>query len=264
MDPQPPHPLFAAMETLQAIAKYKQRSFETSLNSHVPLIEFSNASTSPEVVLIGDSMIERMLTTAHCGPNLVSSWPSKIMLTDEHGEQLQEGRVLNLGVGGDKIQNVAYRLVGDSAQGLRSVADMLAERKSVKLWVLQVGTNNLSAKKGLTEGDTDALKILVEALLEIGREDCRVLVTGLFLRRDISWDKIEKANESIQRVVGEISNGKPEGGEERVIWLPPTGEVKEDHLVDHVHLTEEGYKLWIGGSLAGEVAKVYKEFGGDH
>ncbi|KAK4172112.1 SGNH hydrolase-type esterase domain-containing protein [Triangularia setosa] len=259
MEPPPPSLLSPAMEALKAMAKYKLRSFETSMNSHIPLLQSTKSLPSPDVVLIGDSMIERMLTTACCGPNLVSSWPSKTMLLDGNSKRLQGGLVMNLGVGGDKIQNVAYRLVGDPTRGLRSVADMLTERKSVRLWVLQVGTNNLSRKKGLGDRDVDALKKLVEALLEIGRDDCKVLVTGIFLRKDIPWENIEKANESIQRVVDEVNKGGLANGGERVTWLPAAGEVKEEHLVDHVHLSEEGYRQWIGGLLAGEIVKIYRE-----
>ncbi|KAK0665475.1 SGNH hydrolase-type esterase domain-containing protein [Cercophora samala] len=235
------------MEALKTIAKYKQRSFQTSLNSHIPLFESMSPTdlSSPDVVLIGDSMIERMLTTGNCGPNLTSPWPSTTMLPDDSTKQLQGDRVLNLGVGGDKIQNVAYRLVGDATRDLKSVAEVLAGRRSVKLWVLQVGTNNLNPKKGLGDGDMDALRLLVEALLEIGRADCKVLVTGLFLRRDISQNRIEQANEKIQRVIEHVESGQPG----RVVWLPATGDVKQDHLVDHVHLDEDGYRNWIGSSL---------------
>ncbi|KAK4202195.1 SGNH hydrolase-type esterase domain-containing protein [Triangularia verruculosa] len=259
MEPPPPSSTSPNLEALNKIAKYKLRSFETSLNSHIPLIESLTAPTFPDVVLIGDSMIERMLTTARCGPNLVSPWPSNEMLADGDDEQLPSGQVLNLGVGGDRIQNVASRLIGDQAQGLRSVAKMLAEQKSVKLWVLHVGTNNLSPKKGLEDKDVPALKVLIEALLEIGRVGCKVLVTGLFLRKDIAGDKIEEANDKILRVIGSINDGMPG----TVVWLPATEEVKEDHLADHVHLTEEGYKLWIGRSLAKEVMILIKCIDGE-
>ncbi|CAP68262.1 uncharacterized protein PODANS_7_4190 [Podospora anserina S mat+] len=252
MEPQPPSPPSPASSALKTIAKYKQRSFDTSLNSHIPLLESAKNPSSPDVVLIGDSMIERMLTTANCGPNLVSPWPSQTMLPKDNSKQFQAGRVLNLGVGGDKIQNVAYRLVGDPTHRLKSVADMLAARRSVKLWVLQVGTNNLSPKKGLGDGDVDALRALVEALLDIGAKGCKVLVTGLFLRKDIPWEKIQQANEKIHQVVENFASGHPAS----VLWLPATEEVKEEHLVDHVHLSEAGYKIWIGRSLADETMRV--------
>ncbi|KAK0741095.1 hypothetical protein B0T18DRAFT_432279 [Schizothecium vesticola] len=93
--------------------------------------------------------------------------------------------VLNLGVGGGKIQNMAYRLLGDASQDLKGLAGVIAARKSARLWVVHAGTNNLDLKKGLTDADRDALAMVLRGVLKIeGAEgyESRVLLTGLFPR----------------------------------------------------------------------------------
>lgn len=123
---------------------------------------------------------------------------------------------------------------------------LLAAFGSIRLWVVQAGTNNLSPKKGLTDADRDALRVLLETLLDVNPadgEECRMLVTGLFYRKDVANELVDEANAKICGVV-RVLNDK--FGSERVVFLPASAEVKTDkHLVDHVHLTLDGYRLWI-------------------
>lgn len=72
-----------------------------------------------DVVLLGDSMLERFQTTGK--------------YTQIGG--LQYPRVFNAGVGGDKIENVLYRI----RLGLLSIL----KAKNPKLVVIHIGTNNL-------------------------------------------------------------------------------------------------------------------------
>jgi platelet-activating factor acetylhydrolase IB subunit beta/gamma len=251
---------------LQSIAKPKQRSYDTSLSTHIPLLQSQtqknnvNENHGPVVVLVGDSMLERMTTTGEC-PNFTAPWPSPAMLDDTTLASLALGpgitlkridKVFNAGVGGDRIQNIAYRLAGGphlddptNQPGLPALLPLLAACGSVRLWVVQAGSNNLTPKRGLKDADRDALRVLVAALLRVepeGRE-CRVLVTGLFYRLDVKRELVDEANEKVRGVVRVLNE---EFGGERVVFLPAAKGVKaEEHLVDHVHLSLEGYQVWM-------------------
>ena len=64
---------------------------------------------------------------------------------------------INLGVGGDKIQNVLYRM----SLGL---LDML-QPLPIKLWVIHVGSNNLSPQKGpLGPREMSKLWLMIQAI----------------------------------------------------------------------------------------------------
>ncbi|KAF6816023.1 acetylhydrolase [Colletotrichum plurivorum] len=228
------------MDLLSRHAKYKQRSYETSRDRHIP--ELRSHPDEPSVVLLGDSMIERMITTGLSSSFL--PWPSAGMVSDDVIAQHNNNAsapvlrrlecVFNAGVGGDKIENLVYRLVGstDVDRPIDSLLDLLRQRK-VRVWVLHVGTNNLHPKRGLREKDLELLRLIVGALLEAGG---RVLLVGLFQRRDVGDGLVGEANEGYRRIVREFGSS--------VEFVEPA-EVEMDRcLQDHVHLNEEGYRVW--------------------
>lgn len=250
---------------LHRISKYKVRSHDTSKNSHIPLLH-SQIRDAPEngpiVVLVGDSMLERMITTGQWA-NFVEPWPSHAMLSDETLGRVNLGRetkpevtrlncVFNAGVGGDKIQNVAYRLAGTSAtnvsevegqeEALPGLLPMLAACETVKLWIVHMGANNLHPKRGLSSVDLAALRTLLSALGRVNEGKNRILVTGLTHRKDISPELVDAANVGIANVVKELD---AELGPTRVLFGRPPAVDTGKHLDDHVHLNLEGYRLWV-------------------
>ncbi|KAL2019058.1 hypothetical protein VTK56DRAFT_10162 [Thermocarpiscus australiensis] len=74
--------------------------------------------------------------------------------------------------GGDRIHNVAYRLVGDrhpedGERGLTGLLPLLAACESLRQWVAHIGTTNLSPKKGLSYLDWDALWVMKDVSREL-------------------------------------------------------------------------------------------------
>ncbi|KAL2260908.1 hypothetical protein VTK26DRAFT_4961 [Humicola hyalothermophila] len=85
---QPPTPannlLDALLGTLKPFAQFKARSHETSQSAHLPLLRSSgespnNSVVAPRIVLLGDSLFERMTTTGQC-EGVFGAWPSEAML----------------------------------------------------------------------------------------------------------------------------------------------------------------------------------------
>ncbi|EXF86211.1 hypothetical protein CFIO01_02270 [Colletotrichum fioriniae PJ7] len=225
------------MDNLIPHGKYKQRSHETSRERHT--VELQNNPTGPSVVLLGDSMIERMVTTG-LSPSF-DPWPSTTLISDETIRQQPQvssaspGRiqgVFNAGVGGDKFENVIYRLTGssDPVKPLNGLLDALRNR-DVKLWVLHVGTNNLHPKRGMRKSDLVLLRLVVEALLETNG---KILLVGLFRRKDIKDELVAKANESYVELVRQFQ----ENGSSRIEFLEPPLVDIDECLEDHVHLNE--------------------------
>ncbi len=242
--------------TLKPFAKPKDRSRDTSKDVHIPLLQSHLAkfpSDGPKLVFLGDSMLERMQWTGE-SPNFPAPWPSQTLLPDtakvlqdkpekypEHQRRLHG--TFNAGVGGDKIQNVIYRLVGDEEKGLPALLPILAP--SVREWVVHIGTNNLVKKKGLSARDLVALEELVKVLLTVSPGN-RVLLTPLFDRTDMLPDKdgdvdvVDIANKNIKGIVERL---KVAGFAVECMERPLIK--TKDHLEDHVHLNLEGYQLWM-------------------
>ncbi|KAK4099832.1 hypothetical protein N658DRAFT_429118 [Parathielavia hyrcaniae] len=242
------------LATLKPIAKYKARSHETSKNTHIPRLESHTKNyteNGPTVVLLGDSMLERMITTGQ-SPNFVAPWPSPALLDDDTWAQYQPDsdefpafprldRVFNAGVGGDKIQNVAYRLVGDEERELPGLLPLLARCGTVRVWVVHVGTNNLSPKHGLRNEDVRALEVLLTALLRASARS-RVILTALFPRTDMPANIIEQADQEMKGMSNLLEDGVGIG---RVFFAGrQLGFKMGEHLEDHVHLNLEGYRSW--------------------
>lgn len=232
------------MEALSRHGKYKLRSHETSRDRH--LQELDNSPTGPLVVLLGDSMIERMITTGH-SPSF-EPWPSEGMIDNDaiaqNNTQTSSSAmrrlngIFNAGVGGDKFENIAYRLAG-SLDPLRPLRSLLYElgRRDVKLWVLHAGTNNLHCKRGMSETDLALLVLILEALLDAGG---KVLLTGLFQRKDMSEELVAKANRQYQRISQHFAKKRPG----QIEFLAPPVVDMDECMVDHVHLNERGYHVW--------------------
>jgi len=199
-------------ELLRAAMTFKDRSHSTYHDTHLPELL---AQPSLDVVLIGDSMLERFKTTG-TATQTYTNLP----------------RSLNAGCGGDKIENVLYRL---------SFMNTPLSQKQVKLWVVMVGTNNLR-KKGLRPSEIDHYRLLLQNLLRLGGEETKILVCELFKRKDFEDRCLEEANALLLTLVKEMNTNL---GRERIFWSEAPKEVsKDNHLDDHVHLNEEGYHLW--------------------
>lgn len=193
--------------------KSTYRSHDAHNEIHLPVLS-QNPALPFTTVLIGDSMIERLQTTG--SSTRIARLPSSF----------------NAGVGGDRIENVLYRLDLGLFTSLKN--------RGIKLWVLMIGTNHIGKKKGLKKKELDAYRVLVQALLRIAPQS-RILACGIFQRRDVDDGNIERANLMLKELVGEI-NKQLDG--EKVFWVDAPGGVKEEHLVDHAHLNEEGYRIW--------------------
>ncbi|KAH8679579.1 SGNH hydrolase-type esterase domain-containing protein [Tricladium varicosporioides] len=201
-------------DLIKAHMKFKARSHETHTHSHIPELTSLKAN-SMKAVLIGDSMLERLKTTGF-STELCSS-----------------PNTFNAGVGGDKIENLLYRL------DLGLLKELKKHEKSLRVVVLMVGTNNLG-KKGIKDIEAERYGLLLAALLGLS-DMCKVLCCEVFKRKDISDEAVGTANGMLKGLV-EWMNG--EVGKNRVIWVPAPETITMQVLEDHVHLGEEGYRLW--------------------
>jgi len=205
-------------------AKWKERTEKTT-KEHVKLLEVWQGRFTH--CLFGDSMLERFKTTG-LG-----------MLPDE------EAGFLNLGIGGDKVENVRYRL--------RLVLPHLV-KQPLKVIIFMIGTNNLE--------DTQFSGLLIAAatcslILEITQAlpAARLKVLSLPLRRSQNSkitekdmkDRIMSYNEELLKALGDrvpfISFHD--------IW----GEIDKGGMFipmfhdDLVHFSKEGYQLFAKALL---------------
>ncbi|KAG0320342.1 hypothetical protein BGZ97_000261 [Linnemannia gamsii] len=153
-------------------------------------------------VLIGDSMIERFKTTgASTG---LAQLPGSF----------------NAGCGGDKIENVLFRL--------DLMYPLLQNCNSIKVWVVMVGTNNLR-KKGFRPTDVALYHLLLQALLRVA-PGSKVLLCEMFQRQDIGDQYVDEANRMVRGMIDEMNRNL---GEVRVVWSEAPEDFTKRMLEDH-------------------------------
>ncbi|KAF5707424.1 hypothetical protein FMUND_11095 [Fusarium mundagurra] len=185
---------------------FKLRSHQTHHNTHAPQIK--NNPGQYTTALLGASGVERFKTTGR-------------MLSIN-----KDTRILNLGVGGDKILNVQYRM----DQGL--VRLLKQHQPNLKAMYIHMGSNNLK-KQGLRKGDADAYGAVVKQLRS-EFPDVTVVITALFIQRGLELAVIDDANAKLKAIADEHG----------CVFLPFGDDQAGIMSQDNVHLNEFGYRKW--------------------
>lgn len=108
--------------------------------------------------------------------------------------------------------------------------------------VVHVGTNNLRKKDPLRPQELSKMRLLLQASLRTSGQQTEVLVVGIFRRADIATEQVEKSNELLMELVEKMNAAF---SSKSLIWLEQPEEINtQEHLVDHAHLNEEGYRIW--------------------
>lgn len=189
-------------------AKWKARS-ETTYHEHCTTVDAGSA-VPWTTLLLGDSLFQRIATARL--PRVVGSSAC------ERLKDLQPPHVFNAGVGGDKIENLLWRLEGSELwthPNLRSIT-------SVCLWI---GTNNLTTKPV----NVAAVTALYEAVMVHIRAyfpTARVFVFEITPRTDVPAAHVDQLNTILRSLHG-------------TTFVPVHVDVAD--LQDHVHVKPTVY-----------------------
>ncbi len=204
-------------------AQYKLRSHETNLRHHESL---SNDKIQYTHLLLGASMLENL-------SNPLAGLP--------HFQHLQsKALIFNAGVGGDKVENLMYRLV----DGKLIKNPYLAEIQNV---YLLIGTNNLNNKNNkckniIVDGTATIIYLLTKNLPLLQK----IYVMKISPRTDIKQELIDEVNVSLLEMVDKtpvINNVKICYLDWCSELLNENRQINTQYYFDHVHLNTEGYKF---------------------
>lgn len=143
-------------------------------------------------------------------------------------------RVLNLGFGWDRTQNVLWRLEHGELGGL-----------APKAAVVLIGTNNLTGTRRVRANTPEETAAGIEAVCRAVHErapGCRVVLTGLLPRRD---PDLAAPIAGVNALVRELD------AEDWLIFVDltpqlagPDGRARPEFLHDDVHPNAAGYRIW--------------------
>jgi beta-glucosidase len=158
------------------------------------------------------------------GDSITQGWHENSVWQQFYGSR----RAANFGIGGDRTQNVLWRIQNGEVQGI-----------APKVVVLMIGTNNLSTDTP----DEIALGIkTIVAELRHRLPDAQVLLLGIFPRSakpDALRARLQSVNDKIAKLaegVRFLDIGKA--------FLNDDGTISPDVMPDYLHLSVKGYRIW--------------------
>lgn len=186
---------------------------------------------NPEIVLIGDSITHRF-----------GGFPEDVGTGKDAWEYLfQKRKVLNLGFGWDRTQNVLWRLYNGEYEGLKP-----------GYVVVNIGTNNLTpSSKSKTRANSpyeivEAIKLIVQIVQE-NSPDAKLIIMGIFPREGKKYQvQIEEINERLKTFISTLPNNVAYLDLSRK-FANRKGEVNDELYSDGVHPTDKGYWVWARG-----------------
>ena len=172
------------------------------------------------------------------GDSITDGWP-RDMFNKYYGKY----NPVNFGIGGDRTENVLWRLKNGELLGT-----------APKVIVLLIGTCN----SGRNTAEEMAVGIAtVVKVLRLGCPKSKVLLLGVFPKRDMTLEKTKAVNAYVAKLDdGKMIRYLDVGAK----LLDEDGNIKEGVLRDAVHLTRKGYEIWAE-TMNPLLAEMMKEKG---
>jgi len=183
--------------------------------------EFSNRAAM-------DQMVARESQLVFLGDSITSRWPQELL--EQH---FAEYRPANLGAGGDRVQNVRWR-----------VREGRLKEAPVQLAVILIGTNNLS-NQATVEEIAEGVKLLLDDV----RKDlpqAKILLQGVLPRGASLDDPINKTIQSLNAKLSSLADN------ETVFFqdfgpslVEPDGSISPEVMPDRLHVAMPGFLRWM-------------------
>lgn len=180
------------------------------------------------------------IDVAFVGDSITARWRGGENWTKHWGAY----RAVNIGIGGDRTENVLWRLQNGELDGYKA-----------KLFVLLIGTNNTDKK---TEPDDIAagIKAIIE-LIKSKQPQAKILLMGIFPRGpkpspNPGREKITATNKLISQFQDGDKVYYMDIGDK---FLQPDGTISKEVMGDFLHLAPKGYDIWAE-SISGKVKEL--------
>lgn len=198
---------------------------------HRLLAEAAKRKGDVDVLFIGDSITAGWLTK-----NGLPVWQKNYV----------PQKAFNLGVSGDKVENVLWRMENGELEGL-----------SPKVIVLLIGVNNIGRNRTPPDVLAAGIGNLINSI-HARTPESKFLLLGIFP----SWEPASEARKieaAVNGILAKFDNGKTirflDFGRK---FLSPDGTISKEVMYDKLHLTTLGYEIWAASmnGLLGEMLGV--------
>jgi lysophospholipase L1-like esterase len=189
----------------------------------------AGAKADPEIVLVGDS-----ITHFWAGEPLASQCNGPRAWAETFGAR----RVLNLGFGWDRTQNVLWRIDHGEFDGLRP-----------KLVVLNIGTNNFSTTPNARANTPAEVAEGISAICDRLHQKSpatHILVMGVLPRGQLPDDGFRAPIAALNAILARelVARANTTFLEIGARFLSPDGTLPSELMPDGTHPSEKGYTIW--------------------
>ena len=184
---------------------------------HLQKLEEIKAKKNAQVIFIGDSITQ--------------GWERDGFNVWNH--KYSKYNALDLGFGGDRTENVLWRLQHGEVNGL-----------SPKVAVLMFGTNNTGHRQEDPQLVAQGIKLNIDELKQ-RLPNTKILLLAIFPRDEKPTDQMRQINEDINKIIATFADNK------QVFFLninksllDADGVLSKDIMPDLLHPNEKGYEIW--------------------
>lgn len=189
-----------------------------------------------ELVMIGDSITNYWENTAQKPSDIAGK-----KVWDAHFSNIN---TLNLGFGGDRTENVIWRLEHGEIDHINP-----------KLAVLMIGTNNTGMRMDKPEYIAQGVEKIID-LVQHKLPNTKIVVLAIFPCGELPQDPSRVNNEAASRLIKKVAENK--GAEFKDIgsvFLTKDGVLSRDIMTDLLHPNTKGYELW-----ASQLEPIFKKY----
>jgi len=140
-------------------------------------------------------------------------------------------KAVNMGIGGDKTQNVLWRLKNGQLDGYQA-----------RVFVVMIGTNNCWGKTTVTEDVTAGVKAVVDLIREKQPKAKILLLSILPVGEKPNPGRMTR--EAINTQISKLQGGPVEYMDISAKFLEQDGTISKAVMPDFLHLAPKGYEIW--------------------
>lgn len=230
--PQLPMKPFAtrlSLLTLAAIAAFATQA--PALETTTPVAAKTNSEQwwngNCQRILSDLEKTGREIDVAFVGDSITARWRGNENWTKHWGAY----KAVNMGIGGDKTQNVLWRLDHGQLDGYKA-----------KLFVVMIGTNNLWDKTTTPEEVAAGVKAVLERI-QAKQPQARILLMSILPTGEKPNPGRDKRM-AVNPLIAKFAGGSVEYIDISGKYLDAEGRISKELMHDFLHLAPQGYDLW--------------------
>lgn len=140
-------------------------------------------------------------------------------------------RAVNMGIGGDRTQNVLWRLKNRQLEGYQA-----------RVFVVMIGTNNCWDSNTVPEDVAAGVKSIVE-LIQTQQPKSKILLLSI-LPVGQKPNPGRKTRDDVNKLLSQLHGGSVEYLDISANFLEPDGTISKEVMPDFLHLAPKGYEIW--------------------